>query len=286
MKNSRVAVALTIGLSFWLTAQAVEIGSPAIQEGEPFSRPPVQSRAALIFLTHNLDPDTVTFDSPGCNSGGVTTDNQYYRVFDLDGDHGLEGLVCASQVEFGVGFAEGGPQQLEVIVACLSEPISDAALEAGLVDSSVVSQQDADNILATVDVGGCCDAQTSDMAIGVRSEDCLETGTCSAFFIGSNFQGQTASAYLSAPDCGIAEPIDTCAVTFCDDQIVINAYVTGEPADEVPAAAMPGLFAMILLLLVGSGIARYLPMRAEDGIVSIRGRFPDAGKKVLQIRRG
>jgi hypothetical protein len=160
-------------------------------------------------LTQNVDPFTVVQGtSNACGSAGVTTDQGWWRLFDLDDGHGLAGDFCVESVDYAIQSAVGPTQSLTVNVYCLDDGLPFLLEFLTPVGTNSVPQPDATLEFFNIPVGGCCDADLQAMAVELRTEDCTETGTCVKLFIGMNGLGQYAPTYATAPDCGIDQPYD------------------------------------------------------------------------------
>jgi len=211
-------------------------------------------------FTQNLDPDTLE-SGVGVTCVGMqgSTDTQYLRVFDLDGDHHLQGDVCVEQLEYGVEDAHGGVE-LTFSVYCvphgfgLRDVLPRDELDAGLVYSRKELQPDAELQIFDTPLGGCCNAQTHDMAIEIGSEDCNETGNCEWFTVGGNYGGAVNHWFIGAPDCGVVDPLNAdLIIGFVWPPILLNVEATCS-GSAVPALSAVGL-AVATLLTAGLGAA-------------------------------
>jgi len=173
-----------------------------------------------LAITQNVDPNTIVAGtSVACAEGGMTRDNGYWRLYDLDADHGLAGEFCTKSVDYGIETATG-PQSITANVYCLDEGLPFLLVFLTLEGTASQPQPDADLEFFNIEVAGCCDAGTRDMAVELLSEDCVESGTCTRLFIGFNDLGQTAPSYISAPDCGITDPFDLTLLDFPTDHLI------------------------------------------------------------------
>ncbi len=214
-------------------------------------------------ITQSVDPNQVQSGiSVACGSGGVTTDNGLWRLFDLDADHGLVGGFCVESVDYAVETATG-PQNLTVNVYCLDEGLPFVLASLTLAGSHTAPQPDAQLEFFNIEASGCCDSATQDMAVELLSEDCLETGTCVNLFLGSNFAGQTAPPYITAPDCGIVDPYYDGFVLKGHLVMVVNGQDesgedgggdggAGGDGGGVPATTAAGAALGVLLLLAAA----------------------------------
>jgi hypothetical protein len=53
-------------------------------------------------ITQSVDNTQLSAGTVACGSGGITTENGFLRVYDLDGDHGITGDFTPGEVQYGV----------------------------------------------------------------------------------------------------------------------------------------------------------------------------------------
>jgi hypothetical protein len=221
-------------------------------------------------ITQSVDPNTlVQGTSVACGSAGVQTENAWWRLFDLDDDHGFTSDFCAENVDYGIE-SSVGPIETNVRVYCLDEGLPFLLQFLTLEAEAAQAQPDASLEFFNIALPhpACCDAATQDMAVSVgNDEDCSTTGNCTTYYIGCNDLGQTASTYLSSESCGVIDPIPTEAIGFMDAHfvLVVNGADNGLPDDGggagddgggVPATTGVGL--VLLVLALGGGSAYFL----------------------------
>jgi hypothetical protein len=216
----------------------------------------VLPQSAALSITQNVDPATVEQVNVACSSGGISTENAWLRLFDLDTDHGAVGQFCAKNLDYAVEIATGAPD-LNIRTYCLNEglPFLYAFLGAP-VDDVPVSQADTALEFFNVNVGGCCDSATQDMAVEVFAEDCLTNGTCLQFWLGANDNGQTKPSYIASASCGILDPTNMAAIGFPSIAVVYTLNGNDEGVDgdgdgdgDVPAVTGIGMLLMVLIVL-------------------------------------
>jgi len=227
-------------------------------------------------ISQSVDSNTlVAGTSVACvgTGGSITTDNHWWRLFDLDDDHALTGALTVESVDYGIETSTG-LQTLTAATYCLDEGLPLLLAFLTLVGVNTVDHPDAELEFFNIAVGGACDTATQDLAMEMSSEDCLESGTCLQMFIGANDLGQTGPSYLSAEDCALPDPVDGADFGFPDMHLVyvVNGDAesgTGDGAgdgngdgDGVPAATGIGMLPMILVLLGSS--AYFLRRRARS----------------------
>jgi hypothetical protein len=234
-------------------------------------------------LTQNSDPNTlVSGTSVACSGGGITTDNHWWRLFDLDDDHLLTDTLTIASVDYGIETSVG-PQSMTATTHCLDEGLPFLLSFLTLADSNTVNQPEAELEFFNIAVGGSCDTATQDLALDMSTDDCLESGTCLSLFIGCNDLGQSAPFYVHADDCGIFDPVDLAGLGFPNAHgvYVVNGDAGGGTGDGgsgdgagdgagdgggdgggVPASTGIGMLLMVLVLLGSS--AYFLRRRAEN----------------------
>jgi hypothetical protein len=264
-----IAVAL---LTFAVvTAQAAQLMTNPNSSGEVVVRDDIQP-LALQAITQSTAPDTVVAGtSVACIDAGVTTENSWLRLFDLDGDHGLVGTFAVSSVTWATEEVVGA-LDLTVNVYCLDESLPFLFQFMTLKDAVVVPVADEVYGWRETDIGGSCDSATEDMAIELFAEDCNLAG-CTMCYIGMNDLGQSGPSYIASTSCDVSEPTDLAGIGFPNAHLIM--VVRGEdenpnddggcvdPPDdggEVPSTTGVGAV-LLLLVLLGSG-AYFLRGRA------------------------
>lgn len=171
------------------------------------------------FLTQSTSQAITAGNSVSCNSGGIHTDNSYFRAYDVSAfATGLD--IC--EIEVGVEEATSGGATQPITVNVYSH--SGAAFPGGtltLLGSTVHNLAPTTAAIVTVPVTASVPAGVTTMVVEVFSPD--GTAGTNAFFIGSNAGGQSAPSYLAAAGCGITAPTTTGAIGFPNMHIVLNA---------------------------------------------------------------
>ncbi len=222
--------------------------------------------SGAVTITQNLDPTNLTSAmSVACVDGNATRDTGWWRLFDLDRDHGLTGEVCVRSVDYGIESAIG-TQDIHLLVGCLPDsaprPGPGGTLFLDFVNqvaSHTQPQPDATLEFFSIDGSGCCNADSESLVIGLISDDCKETdcgggqgSCCQLLFIGANDLGETKANFINAPDCGVDDPIDGVAACFECSGVVMVVHVEGT-VEEIPATTALGTVLTALLLLACSG---------------------------------
>lgn len=205
-------------------------------------------------LTQSTSQSIVTGNSVSCNSGGIHTDNSYFRAYDMTAfASGFD--VCEVQVGIEQAAGAGGVQPITVNVYANSG----AAFPNGtlaLLGTASPSVADQSLTVLTVPLAASVPAGTTEMVIEVFTPD--GAASSNSFFIGSNNLGQSGPSYLSAADCGITTPTPTSAIGFPDMHIVLNASgdaAGGPPPPSVVEVPTLGGWGLALLVVVLAGAA-------------------------------
>lgn len=82
-------------------------------------------RATQCSFTQNTLFEIMPGGSLACQNG-ATTDNQYLRIFDLDGEHGFGGVVCIDSLDYAVETSSGSVD-LTFNVYCTRQGLADDA---------------------------------------------------------------------------------------------------------------------------------------------------------------
>ena len=160
-------------------------------------------------ITQNTSDAITAGQSVACPPDGPHDDNSYWRRFDLDGDHAITSCFQVSRVDFGVELASApdGSQPVWVRLHTIpnAAPLTTANLTSiGSFPLSVTNQ--SLTIIQTPGNAIVIDPLLLDLVVEVYTPSGQDAGDL--FLIGSNGLGQSAPSYLSAPDCGIAQPTD------------------------------------------------------------------------------
>jgi hypothetical protein len=149
------------------------------------------------------------------DQGTTTTENSYWRVFDLAGDFGITGDFNVTNVQFGVENSNNSGSTT-VNLYTLSGPLNTANLT--LIGTGSFNVANGALFFYNAAVAGTAPAGST-LVVEVSSPNLSGVG---AFFIGSNNLGQNDPSYLSSASCGLPQPTDTAAIGFPNMHIVIN----------------------------------------------------------------
>lgn len=219
-------------------------------------------------ITQNLDPALIEAGGGiACNGTFGTTDTGNWRLYDLDADHGLSGEICVENVAYGME-SVSSDQVVTLTIQCSTQggnPYADAFLDLGAMTevgtaNELIPGDGSANLAAfDTDVGGCCDADSEYLAVGIISPDCDAAGdpNCPAnsgqMFMGGNTAGQTRATFISAEDCGITNPFDLALLGFPNaahlQVVTISGSGGGDDGGGSPAATTFGMLLMVLILI-------------------------------------
>jgi hypothetical protein len=212
------------------------------------------------FLTQSTSQSIAALNSISCNSGGLHTDNSYFRAYDMSGyPDGFD--VC--EVQIGIESAAAGAPG---VGAGVTQPLtvnvysnSGAAFPTGtltLVGTAAVNVADQALTVLTVPLAASVPAGALEMVLEVFTPNGQTAGH--SFFIGSNSLGESAPSYLQAPACGAVVPTPTGALGFANMQIVLNAsgdpQIGGPSIIEIPTLGNWGV-ALLAMALTGAAFA-------------------------------
>jgi hypothetical protein len=183
-----------------------------------------------------------------CNNGVGTTENHYWRAFNMQTFTG-GAPYNISAVEFGIELAQSGTgtgQPLTVnLYANHGSPFPGGDWQSNLIGTSgEVNIPDQSLTIFVQPLSATVAAGTLELVMEVTTPD--GTGVGNLFFIGSNPDGQSADSYLSAADCGVNDPTPTQDIGFPNMMIVFNvdgncggATPTPTPTPTATATAPP-----------------------------------------------
>ncbi|MGJ8593455.1 MAG: T9SS type A sorting domain-containing protein [Aquaticitalea sp.] len=171
-----------------------------------------------------------------CGAGGVTSDNIYYRNFDLAALGYTQFEV--SQVTFGVESATAVDPAFAVDVIIFSN--SGAAFPGGtLTEISRVSvpilAADAGTLKNIPIVATVTAPATLVFAISVPNE--TAAGHTTGFYIASNNLGETAPTYISSVACGLTSPVTLASINFPDVHAIMTVTGISLSVDEFSASS-------------------------------------------------
>jgi len=179
-------------------------------------------------ITCSVDDQIVPLNSVACNTGGVTTANQFARCF--DGATFFAGGGTVTSLNFGVEIAEdggsGNPNLVTVslysIPACgVPNPLPDAQLTLlGSAQIDLGIDGSANGTIQTVVFAPPIVVPAGTNVVGE-----IAYGDDTRIWPGSNPNGQSCLSYIAADACGLSDLTDLAAIGFPDMHLVLNLNV-------------------------------------------------------------
>lgn len=178
------------------------------------------SGSTPLLLTQSNSNVVELGNSVACNSGGLHTDNSYWRVYDL-APLSLTDDYTINQITFGIeqAIGNGGAQPITLNVYTLSGPFALANLTQ--VASETINLADQIQTLVTTPLSTPPTVPSnSTVVLELFSPNGQIDGN--SFFIGSNSFGQTAPSYINAAACGLPSPTDLASIGFANMHIILG----------------------------------------------------------------
>lgn len=160
--------------------------------------------------------------SVACNSGGIHTDNSYWRAYNL-APLALSGNMNVNSVQVGVEQAIAGSGGSQPGIIRLYTQTSGTF--PGGTRTLIYTQNFAipDQNLTTMTVPMAAPPSVPANAVLIVELFTPDGGgSNNSFFIGSNNSAQTGPSYISAADCGITTPTDLATIGFPNMHIILN----------------------------------------------------------------
>jgi subtilisin-like proprotein convertase family protein len=209
--------------------------TPTVPPGTPSATP---SATCPPNITHSSSQAITPLNSVSCNNASGHTDNSYWRAFNMNTFVGGSDYNVTS-VSFGVEEATGagGTQPVTVRLYTNSGGAFPAGTRTQIATTTIQVLDSASGTVLSVPLVATVPAG-SELVMEVFTPNGQATGNF--FFIGSNTAAETGPSYLSAADCGIANPTDTAAIGFPDMNIVFNIQGScGPGGTPSPTATVP-----------------------------------------------
>ena len=195
-------------------------------------------------ITQSTSQAIVDGNSVACNNGVGTTENHYWRAFDMNTFTGGQEYDVTS-VSFGIELAQSGNgtgQPLTVnLYANNGSPFPGGDWQSNLIATSgELNIPDQADTIFEVPITATVPAGTLELVMEVMTPD--GTGVGNLLFIGSNPDPETGPSYLSAADCGVPDPTPTGDLGFPDMHIVMNvngSCPSGSPTPTPTATPTP-----------------------------------------------
>jgi len=199
-------------------------GSPG-GGGTPTPTPsPTPGGSCPPVITQSTSQEIVTGNSVACNNGVGTTENHYWRAFNMNTFTGGS-VYNVNQVQFGIEQATSGTgtgQPLTVnLYANHGSPFPGGDWQSNMIATSgSVNIPDQANTIFTQAITAAVAAGTLELVMEVMTPDGTAVGNL--FFVGSNPDPETGLSYLSAADCGVNDPTPTGDIEFPNMHIVFD----------------------------------------------------------------
>jgi hypothetical protein len=171
-----------------------------------------------------------------CNNGVGTTENHYFRAFNMNTFVG--GVQYnVSSIDFGIESAVSGNGQGQPLTVNLyanhGSPFPNGDWQSNLIATSgTLTIPDQALTIFNQAIAATVAAGTLELVMEVMTPD--GTGDGDLFFIGSNPDGQSADSYLEASACNVNVPTPTEDLGFPGMMIVFNVHGTCGGASPTP----------------------------------------------------
>jgi len=181
-----------------------------------------------VTITHSTVPDSVISGmSVTCSAGGITSDNQLWRSFELASHFGITDNFDVTSVQIGVEEATaglGGTQPMTVNLYTTPTIFPPALVsDLTLIGTTTIEIPDQALTLYDIPVTGTASAG-SELVVEISIP--ADIGDGNRFWLGANYFGQTADSWLSSTGCGLIwPPVTTASIGSPDAMWVMS--VTG-----------------------------------------------------------
>jgi hypothetical protein len=194
--------------------------TPTATAGTPSPTPTPGSCPPTI--TQSTSQEIVTGNSVACNDGFGTTENHYWRAFNMNEFTGGQEYDVTS-VSFGIESATSGTgtgQPLTVNLYAESGAPFPNGTRTLIATTGELNIPDQTNSIFEAPLTAIVPAGTLELVMEVTTPDGTAVGNL--FFIGSNPDPETGPSYLSAVDCGVPDPTPVGDIGFPNMHIVFN----------------------------------------------------------------
>ncbi len=162
-------------------------------------------------ITESTSQTIVSGNSVACNNGIGTTENHYWRAFNMSTFTGGQEYDVVS-VSFGIELAQSGTgtgQPLTVnLYANHGAPFPGGDWQSNMIATSgSINIPDQMLTIFTQPISATVSTGTLELVMEVMTPDGTAVGNL--FFVGSNADPETGLSYLSAAACGINDPTST-----------------------------------------------------------------------------
>ena len=195
--------------------------------------PAVRFGGGEIVLTHSESETITDLTGVGCNTSGTTTENSYFRVFDLSMAE-LSGPLNVTSVDIGIEETARWDADVESNVRLYTLDGNFRMANLTLIGEAIYEITDDDE-LTIVNAPVSAEAAANEILVVEWNVPDLQAEGSSVFF-GANNAGQTGPTYMMAADCGFVEPTDLAVMGFADVAWVLNVNGTEVTVDAEGAA--------------------------------------------------
>ncbi len=201
---------------------------------------PVAPRGGSTTITQNSSQDIEAATAVACGGGGLTADNSFIRVFDLNAEGVAE--FTPTSVEFGIETASStsGTQPAVLRFYTLTNPAGPVAYtNFTSLGEQAIDITDADLALQMHEVTGIGTAEAGDkLVVELHLDD-----TDNAFYPGVNTQPEDGPTYLASTACGVTQPTTYAALGFPGLAWVLNVTGNTAPITGPSLSVSPGTIA-------------------------------------------
>jgi len=201
------------------------------------------SASAQVSITQNVDPTFVAAGSVACANtptGGAqrTTENSYYRSFDLTQFSQITGDFQISDLDFAIENATHPDMVQDIFIFMYRDTNGGAPMLADLelLGEAVFAADDQQLTLVNQAIDACA-AQDDTLVVEIMTEDYTAFTVPAVFFVGSNPFGQDAPSFIFAGgSCGITDITDLGGIGFPDMHVIMQVNGT---IGDCPTACYP-----------------------------------------------
>jgi hypothetical protein len=176
---------------------------------------------AQVTITHNNSQTIVPLLGLTCQNAGITTDNNFYGVFDLANDFGISGAWEIEQIQFGVDNVTGAPGDSYPVI------ITFFTTDDGSPSGNLTNLGDA---FTTVSSGDALQVVQVDVDPGVIVpaggvlvvELTVANDGSTGFRLGATDVASNDDSWILAADCGLTDPATYASLGFGDRWHVMN----------------------------------------------------------------
>lgn len=203
----------------WVVAMGLALaGCGRIDFGPPGAGTDAGGPGTPITLSQTQSEAIAGSGSTSCIHNNLNGDNRYFRVFDLAAA-GISGTLHVTSVTFGIQSAtsQAGTQPIDVRLDTLAGALKVENLTNVASTTLNIPDEKVQNAMALF---------ATDIPVGavLVAELHIPDSNTDTLVVGSNTLGQTAPAYIAAPQCGQPEPVDVTNLGFANMDLVLAVH--------------------------------------------------------------